>query len=154
MNESILSRFWAKVVQGPGCWEWTASRVGGHGRLGEKGRTLYAHRISYEIANGPIPDGLEIDHMCHNRGCVNPGHLRTVTPKQNNENRAGANPNSKSGVRGVHWRDDCQKWQAVIHAGGKKYHAGYFTDLEEAGAAAASKRNELFTHNDQDRKAA
>jgi hypothetical protein len=136
MNESILSRFWTKVEQGPGCWEWTASKIGGHGRLGHAGRTLYAHRISYEIVNGPIPDGLEIDHMCHNRGCVNPEHLRAVTPKQNNENRAGANPNNTSGAHGVHWRKDVQKWQVAIKHLNKTRHVGYFSYIEVAREAA------------------
>lgn len=153
MEDCIVARFWAKVEKGEDCWEWTASKIKGHGRLTVAGRTLYAHRISFELVNGPIPAGMEIDHMCHNRGCVNPGHLRVVTPKQNGENRAGANPNSKSGVRGVHWRKDVKKWQVTIHAGSKMHHVGYFTDLPEASEAAAAKRNELFTHNELDRRA-
>ena len=96
---------------------------------------------------------MHIDHICHNRACVNPDHLRAVTPKQNNENRAGANPNSKSGVRGVHWRKDCGKWQVTIHAGPKMHHCGYFDDLDEAAEVARLKRLELFTHNDSDRRA-
>lgn len=152
MKEAIEARFWAKVEKGEGCWEWTASKIKGHGRLKDKGRTVYAHRLSYEIHAGPIPEGMEIDHRCHNRGCVNPNHLRVVTPKQNNENRAGANPNSKSGVRGVYWRKDCKRWQVVIHAGPKQHHVGYFLDLAEAEAAAIAKRNELFTHNLTDRR--
>lgn len=146
----LEARFWAKVSKADACWEWTASKLKGHGRY----NGVYAHRFSYELAKGPIPEGLQIDHMCHNRGCVNPDHLRAVTSKQNNENRLGANPNSKSGVRGVHWRNDCEKWQVTIHAGPKMHHVGYFTDLEAARQAAIDKRNELFTHNDTDRKAA
>lgn len=154
MQESIVRRFWPKVEKTAGCWEWTASKIKGHGRLGSsENGTLYAHRISYEIANGLIPEGMEIDHLCHNRGCVNPAHLRAVTPKQNNENRAGANPNSKSGVRGVHWRKDAKKWQVTIHCGSKMHHVGYFLDLADAEAAAIAKRNELFTHNDRDKPA-
>jgi len=145
--------FWSNVEKGPGCWEWLGSKVKGHGRTGVEGVTVYAHRYSWELVNDPIPEGMEIDHKCHNRGCVNPDHLRVVTPKQNNENRAGANPNSKSGVRGVHWRHDAQKWQVTIHATPKTYHVGYFTDIKEAEAAAIAKRNELFTHNDVDRRA-
>ncbi len=148
-------RFWAKVDRSGDCWEWTASKIKGHGHLGAaNGGTAYAHRVSYELLVGPIPAGMEIDHMCHNRGCVNPEHLRVVTPKQNNENREGANPNSKSGVRGVHWRKDCKKWQVTIHAGPKMHHVGYFVELADAEQAAIAKRNELFTHNLTDRRAA
>lgn len=152
MQESIVARFWPKVAKGPNCWEWTAGKIKGHGRLrGPNNSTLYAHRIAYELTHGPIPAGMEVDHTCHNRGCVNPAHLRLATPKQNNENRAGANPNSKSGVRGVHWRKDTKRWQVTIHCGPKMHHAGYFTELADAEQAAIAKRNELFTHNDRDR---
>ena len=148
------ARFWAKVEKGPGCWEWTASKITGHGRMVIDGATAYAHRISYELANGPIPDGLLIDHICHNKGCVNPDHLRLATQKQNGENRAGLPANNTSGVRGVHWRKDVGCWQAVVRSTPKVYHVGYFDDLAEAEAAAIAKRNELFTHNDIDRRAA
>ncbi len=150
----LEARFWAKVEKGAGCWEWTGSKCKGHGHLGVEGRTVYAHRFSYELLVGPIPEGLVIDHMCHNKACVNPGHLRAVTTKQNNEHRSGPNPNNKSGVHGVHWRPDNKKWQVTIQAGPRRHHVGYFEDLAEAGAAAAAKRNELFTHNDNDRRAA
>lgn len=151
---SIEERYWSYVVKGPECWQWTASKIHGYGRLSHERGTLYAHRISYEIAYGPIPDGLEIDHKCHNRECSNPEHLRAVTEKQNQENRRGPNRGNTSGVRGVHWRKDCNKWQVLIRTRGRSYHFGYFTDLDEAAATAEAKRNELYTHNDNDRKAA
>jgi len=154
VDQSIVNRFWAKVEKGPGCWEWTASKIKGHGRIGHERGTLYAHRISYELHNGPITDGMVIDHICRNRGCVNPAHLREVTNRENCQNRAGANPNSKSGIRGVYWRKDCKKWQVTIHQDDTTHHVGYFTEIEDARAAAIAKRNELFTHNDIDRTAA
>lgn len=101
----------------------------------------------------PIPDGMDIDHMCHVRECVNPSHLRACTRKQNLENRAGADRDSKSGVRGVHWRKDIRKWNAKVRHNSRDYYVGVFQSLEEAEAAVIAKRNELFTHNDTDRAA-
>ena len=102
---------------------------------------------------GPIPEGLVIDHLCHNHACVNPDHLRAVTHKQNGEHRNGP-AGAISGVLGVHWHKRIGKWQASVRHNGKLYHAGYFESIEEAGQAAAAKRNELYTHNDMDRRAA
>ena len=63
-----------------GCWEWT----GAHTKAGYAAiRDGYLHRLSYEHFIGPIPDGLEIDHLCRNRGCCNPLHLEAVTHAEN-----------------------------------------------------------------------
>jgi hypothetical protein len=84
-------RFWSKVDKnGPnGCWLWTGSCTpGGYGKFG-LGRAdeglVYAHRWSWEQANGPIPEGAHIDHLCRVRNCVNPEHLEAVTPQENHE---------------------------------------------------------------------
>jgi len=86
---TVLDRFEAKYVRSEvGCWEWTGSRAGGrpgrrYGYFYLNGRRQYAHRVAYEMFVGPIPEGLTIDHLCRNRGCVNPDHLEPVTNREN-----------------------------------------------------------------------
>lgn len=78
------ARFWAKVLIGDDCWEWTASKDGpGYGIFRLNRRLYKAHRISYELLVGKIPDGLVIDHLCRNRACVNPSHMEPVTNREN-----------------------------------------------------------------------
>ncbi|MCH9731611.1 MAG: HNH endonuclease [Actinomycetia bacterium] len=121
--------------------------VTGYGQFSIDRRYHGAHRVSYEWATGEKLGERVIDHVCFNRPCVNPRHLRAVTQKQNNEHRNGAQSNSLSGVRGVS-RIPSGKWQASAYANGKNYIAGYFATIEEADAAARRLRAELFTHAD------
>jgi hypothetical protein len=69
---------------GPGCWEWTGALRNGYGVLGDGAKVLYAHRVAYELAHGPIPAGKVIDHLCVNRSCVRPAHMDVVTRGENN----------------------------------------------------------------------
>lgn len=87
---SESDRFWEKVDKTGECWEWTAYRLKcGYGRFGvggsakNGGRIVMAHRWAYENLVGPIPNGLQLDHLCRNRGCVNPEHLEPVTVREN-----------------------------------------------------------------------
>jgi len=86
-RKSAEERFWDKVTADPnsGCWLWAASLSrDGYGQFAPKRNALAgAHRYSYELHVGPIPKGLEIDHLCRVRSCVNPDHLEPVTPKEN-----------------------------------------------------------------------
>jgi len=67
-----------------GCWLWAiAFNRGGYGRATQHGRAASAHRAVYEAFVGPIPPGLQIDHLCRNRLCVNPAHLEPVSAKEN-----------------------------------------------------------------------
>jgi hypothetical protein len=72
------------------CWLWTGA-VGssGHGRIRPHGRLLQAHRWVYELLVGPIPEGLDLDHLCRIRRCVNPDHLEPVTRQLNLARGAG-----------------------------------------------------------------
>lgn len=89
MNPKAAERFWSKVdLTSPGgCWVWTAGKIGGvrggYGSFKLEGRSVRAHRFSYETLVGPIPDGLELDHLCRVRACVNPAHLEPVTSREN-----------------------------------------------------------------------
>ena len=80
-----IERFTEKTTPAEnGCIEWTAYRGhNGYGRFYLDGRGALAHRWSYEFHVGPIPEGLVIDHLCRNPGCVNPEHLEPVTPQEN-----------------------------------------------------------------------
>ena len=78
--------FFDKIVVCPsGCWIWTGFwNNRGYGVTTVNGERVYAHRHSYERFVGPIPDGLQIDHLCRVRACVNWRHLEAVTAKENN----------------------------------------------------------------------
>lgn len=151
-RKTTSERFWSKVdkTSDPnGCWLWTAYiDVGGYGKF--DGRAL-AHRYAYTDLRGEIPHGLQLDHTCHNRSCVNPSHLRTATNKQNAENRKALYAHNRSGYRGVSWSSRANKWFACVRHSGATYYVGYFLDAHEAGEAVRLKRLELFTHNDSDR---
>lgn len=149
-RRTLAERFWPKVEKTEGCWNWTGATNGkvGYGRIGAGTKPyswLLAHRASYEMSNGPIPEGLVIDHICHNRKCVNPDHLRAITQKQNMANRKGPNVGSRSGHRGVIWHAKAKKWQARAAKDGKAYSAGLHETIEDAAAAAQALRDRLYT---------
>lgn len=82
---AAIERFWSKVEKTEECWEWKAGKDwDGYGNFFvSHTRCIKAHRFAYEILVGSIPEGLTLDHLCRNRGCVNPKHLEPVTHKEN-----------------------------------------------------------------------
>lgn len=80
-----LTRFMALTEQGESCWQWTGARQPeGYGRFSiARGRSVLAHRWSYEHHVGPIPEGATIDHLCRNTSCVNPAHMEPVSREVN-----------------------------------------------------------------------
>jgi hypothetical protein len=78
----LLSRI--QIDQSTGCWNWQGHlSVLGYGKISRDGRLQTVHRVSYEIKYGKIPSGLEPNHKCRNRACVNPDHIEAVTHQLN-----------------------------------------------------------------------
>jgi hypothetical protein len=83
---TVEERFWQFVFPEPnsGCWLWTGALHDGYGQFCIRtGLVRRAHRVCWELMRGPIPDGLQIDHLCRTPSCVNPDHLEPVTPRVN-----------------------------------------------------------------------
>jgi hypothetical protein len=81
--EDLPERLSKRIVSVDDCWQWDNPDSEGYGRVTFSGTQYLAHRVVYENLVGPIPAGLHIDHLCRNRGCVNPDHLDPVTCRVN-----------------------------------------------------------------------
>lgn len=80
----VRARFWNKINKTKTCWLWLGDKnENGYGRISINGKSVKAHRFSYESIVGPIPPGLTLDHICKVRNCVNPAHLRPMTLREN-----------------------------------------------------------------------
>lgn len=105
-NITTAERFWSKVDKTDDCWLWTgyikpngyATFYPGGGRHVDK---VYVHRWAYEATRGLILDGLEVDHLCNVRHCVNPAHLEAVSRRENLDRRNDAQGWQRLPVRGL-----------------------------------------------------
>lgn len=104
-------RFWARVVKtDDGCWGWTGSRSGSKAMypvIAVDRRNAYAHRFSYVLHHGPIPDGMVVMHKCDNPPCTNPDHLVLGTPQDNIDDKVakGRQQHSERAGGAIHTSD-------------------------------------------------
>lgn len=127
-----------------GCLEWVGwVSPDGYGKLKRGGRHVFAHRYAWERVNGPIPEGAQIDHICHNPACCNVHHLRLATHDENVRNLSGAKSNNKhSHRRNVGKMGD--RWRVRITKDGTVHYFGTYETIDDAARVAEEKRRVLF----------
>ncbi|SMX79485.1 HNH endonuclease [Brevibacterium casei CIP 102111] len=151
-RKTTADRFWEKVEKTGSCWNWTGAKRAGYGKFSPSaGKQVTAHRYALKLHGSPAPEGMDVDHICGNRACVNPDHLRITTRKQNLEHVNRLRKDNTSGYIGVTRKRN--KWHARVVHNGTVYLLGSHPTPEVAGEVARLKRLELFTHNDRDRVA-
>ncbi|WP_336698233.1 HNH endonuclease signature motif containing protein [Curtobacterium sp. USHLN213] len=134
---SVLDRLATKIsVTSDGHVLWTAyCDKKGYGRFTVGKTGAMAHRVVYAEVVGDIPEGMEVDHICFVRNCVNPWHLRLVTGDQNKQSRARVDGRSTSGYPGAHWDKRKAAWRAEGSQSGRNKFLGYFDTRWEAYVA-------------------
>lgn len=125
------------TISDSGCWLWLGAKLScGYGNIEKKKYgTSLAHRAIYEHVRGKKLDrSVELDHICANKACVNPEHLRECSKSENMCYRP-TQANNTSGFKGVCWNKQCGKWMAKIILKRKQIHLGLFVSKEMAARA-------------------
>ncbi|QGH77011.1 homing endonuclease [Escherichia phage BEK26] len=114
-------------------------------------KLLKAHRIIYEMRHGAIPEGMEVDHIDHNRSNNSDSNHRLVTHKENTQNVTRRKTNN-SGCTGVYWYESRSKWWSFIGTGKGRKSLGYYSDWFDAVCARKRAEFELGYHENHGKK--
>lgn len=137
-------RVWPNDITKAGdCLIWKFNQEStGYGRVYVGQQQILAHRYAWAQEFGEIPAGMLVDHVCHNRLCVNTSHLRLATRQQNNSNRKGATKESSTGVRNVYPTGD--RFYVMVRKDSRLRYFGTYDTLQEAADTAYNARQQLF----------
>ncbi len=148
ISEIDKARFWIKVSQTETCWEWLGAKNNdGYGNFRIGSDYISAHKCSFKIINGDVPDNLCVLHSCDNPSCVNPTHLFLGTHDDNMKDKVAKGRSRVQGKSskyiGVGLRNDSNTWRAYYYNNGKMQWIGtYKTELE-----AAKERDKYIIEN-------
>lgn len=122
---------------------WTGfANERGYGQIQVGGKRVKVHRFAWERANGPIPEGMVIDHICFTPSCVEVTHLRLASKSENGSNRASALSSGRTGYRNV--VRDGNRYRVIVQKAGSAINGGSFATAEDAAVHAERLRTEVF----------
>jgi len=150
LNKTTLQRFFDNTIVSNGCWLWNGGvSDNGYGNMSVGGKKYLAHRISFELFVGPIPEGSMCLHSCDNRSCVNPGHLRLGDSRDNHRDMAMRYRGSRS-KRGLPFGAyPCnKKYGSHVWNGKKLVYLGVYDTPEQAHKVAIETKQEIMDHED------